>query len=90
MKTTHQIANELLQLPDVPLEIEGWCRVDKYEVVAEMTAHSPDSVAIIWQKPDESYDWVQEGIDEGWLKWQTCEGQHGYVNIKQDEAYDTK
>jgi hypothetical protein len=51
MKTTHQIAMELLALPDIPLVIEGWCQMDNHEMVAEITGYS-DREAIIWQKPD--------------------------------------
>ena len=50
MKTTHRIARELLALPDVPLHIEGWCRMDNREMVAELTDYS-DQEAILWQKP---------------------------------------
>ena len=46
-KTTHQMAAELLALPDVPLEIEMWCRMDGYEQVAKMTEYDPDGTAII-------------------------------------------
>lgn len=51
MKTTHQMAKELLELPDVPLVIEGWCKMDNHEMVVEITDYS-DEEAIIWQKPD--------------------------------------
>lgn len=51
MKTTHQIAAELLALPDVPLVIEGWCMMDNHEMVAKITDYC-DGTAIIMQKPD--------------------------------------
>jgi hypothetical protein len=51
MKTTHQIARELLALPDVELVIEGWCPMDNHEMVAEITSYDENTV-IIWQKPD--------------------------------------
>ena len=35
-KTTHQMACELLALPDVPLVIETWCTEDDKEMVAEI------------------------------------------------------
>ena len=50
-KTTHQIATELLALPDIPLVIEGWCMMDNHEMIAEITSYD-DNEAIIWQKPD--------------------------------------
>jgi hypothetical protein len=52
MKTTHEIARELLALPDVPLFIDGWFYhwADR-EMVAEMTKN-PKGTAIIWQKPN--------------------------------------
>lgn len=49
--TTHQMAKALLDLPDVPLIIEGWCRLDNHEMTASITDYD-DEVAIIWQKPD--------------------------------------
>ena len=54
MKTTHQMARELLALPDVRLVIEGWCMTwDRPEMVADMTEYDPEGTAIIWQKPKE-------------------------------------
>jgi hypothetical protein len=51
MKTTHELARELLTLPDVPLVIEMWCRMDGHEMAAEMTEYDPAGTAIIWQRP---------------------------------------
>jgi hypothetical protein len=53
MKTTHQVARELLALPDVELVIEGWCDMSflGYTMKAEMTAYDRKGTAIIWQKP---------------------------------------
>jgi hypothetical protein len=52
MKTTHQIAKELLALPDVELVIEYWVMMrPESEMVAEMTEYDPNGTAIIWQKP---------------------------------------
>jgi hypothetical protein len=52
MKTTHEIARELLALPDVPLVVEGWTTEwVGHEMVAEMTEYDPKGTAIIWQKP---------------------------------------
>jgi len=53
MKTTHQIARELLALPDIPLLIEGWYRMDHHEMAASITDYDPNR-AILWQKPDSS------------------------------------
>jgi len=50
-KTTHKLAKELLELPDVPLTIEMWCEMDGHEMVASMTGYDPTGTAIIWQKP---------------------------------------
>jgi len=55
-KTTHQMACELLALPDVPLVIETWCTEDDKEMVAEMTGYDPEGTAIIWQKPNKPED----------------------------------
>jgi hypothetical protein len=50
-KTTHEMAQSLLALPDVPLVVEAWCQMEHYEMVAEMTEYDPSGTAIIWQKP---------------------------------------
>jgi len=47
MKTTHEIARELLKLPDVPLLVEGWCRANDEEIEARMTAYDPEGTAIL-------------------------------------------
>jgi len=44
MKTTHQLAQELLSLPDVKVIVELWCGSDP---VAVMTGYDPDNTAII-------------------------------------------
>lgn len=49
--TTHQMAKQLLELPDVELLIEGWIRMDGYTMTASMTSYDPKHTAIIWQKP---------------------------------------
>lgn len=51
-KTTHQIARELLLLPDVELVIEGWCQMQGYTMTAAMTNYDPEGTAILWQKLD--------------------------------------
>jgi hypothetical protein len=52
MKTTHQIAKELLALPDVLLVVEYWIMQapSTHEMVAEMTDYDPEGTAIIRQK----------------------------------------
>ena len=50
-KTTHEMARELLALPDLPLHIEMWCEMDNHEMTASITDYDPGH-AIIWQKPD--------------------------------------
>jgi len=47
MKTTHQIAEELLQLPDVQLHIEGWCLLDNQEICAVMSEYDPEGTAFL-------------------------------------------
>lgn len=56
MKTTHQVAQELLELPNVELVIEGWCDMQSlgYTMEAAMTGYDPDGTAILWQKPPEA------------------------------------
>ena len=50
--TTHEMAKQLLALPDVPLVIEGLVTMTwSHETVAEMTGYDPEGTAIIWQKP---------------------------------------
>lgn len=53
-KTTHQMARELLALPDVPLEVEMWCAMDGHEMAADLTRYTEGEskrTAIIYQKP---------------------------------------
>lgn len=50
-KTTHEMARELLALPDVKLVIEMWCEMRGHEMSADMTAYDSTGTAIIWQKP---------------------------------------
>ncbi len=49
-KTTHELAAELLALPNVPVVVELWGEMDGYEMVAKMTKYDPDKTAIICQK----------------------------------------
>jgi len=51
---THQIAQELLALPDVELVIEGWCQMAGYTMAVAMTNYDPEGTAILWQQPDPS------------------------------------
>lgn len=48
-KTTHEMARELLALPDVPLEVELWCNMSGHECSAVMTDYDPTGTAIICQ-----------------------------------------
>ena len=66
MKTTHQLADELLALPDIPLGIEGWCEMDLHEMTASITDYD-ENRAIIWQKPGESHEPVNHLF--GKCKW---------------------
>lgn len=47
MKTTHQVGRELLALPDVPLHIEYWCRLEGDEPIPQMTEWDPQGTAIL-------------------------------------------
>lgn len=58
-KTTHELAKELLDLPDVSVGVELWCERENYEPVAVMTQYVPDDRAIIVQK------WDGEGPEPG-------------------------
>lgn len=49
--TTHEMARQLLALPDIRLTIEGWCRLNNHQMTAEITGYD-ENTAIIWQKPD--------------------------------------
>ena len=49
--TTHQMANRLLELPNIQLVIEGWCVMKNHEISADLTEYDPEGEAIIWQKP---------------------------------------
>lgn len=50
MKTTHELARELLSLPDVRVVIELWCSMEGYEPTAIMTDYDSHT-AIIVQRP---------------------------------------
>ena len=54
MKTTHQIAAELLALPDVPPKVEMWCLLDRDEMVAKMAEYENEDgtrdAFITWQR----------------------------------------
>lgn len=45
MKTTHQLAQELLDLPDVPLKVELWAGWDNPTAV--MSEYDPEGTAFI-------------------------------------------
>lgn len=54
MKTTHDIAKELLALPNVKLVVEGWCKMGGHETTVEMTEYDPDGTAILMQSRKET------------------------------------
>lgn len=47
MKTTHQLAAELMALPDVPVVVEMWTRDEPF---AKMTLYDPEGTAMIVSK----------------------------------------
>ena len=63
MKTTHQIAKELLALPDVKLVVEGWCDMAGHELTAKMTGYDPENTAILIQ------GCVDPAVEEEMLQW---------------------
>lgn len=73
MKTTHQIAKELLALPDVKLIVEGWCSRQGYELTAKMTQCDPSGTAILVQKcvddkvSKETQEWAGKNTRLVWL-----------------------
>ena len=67
MKTTHQMAAELLALPDIPLGIEMWCEMENHEMTASITEYDPER-AIIWQKPNPNLPPRTEIKGMGW-RW---------------------
>jgi len=50
MKTTHELARELLELPDVPVKVEYWTADADSEPVALMTEYDPEGTAMICQR----------------------------------------
>lgn len=87
MKTTHQIAKELLALPDVPLVIEGWVGMSSYghETIAVMTEYDPTGTAILVQRPtaEAAAKWMREARP----KVPGEEGEPRWLNIGQDTEY---
>ncbi len=73
MKTTHDIAKELLALPNVPLVIEGWISQSNREIQVVMTDYEPDKEAILIQRyinPEDerkANDWIREHTVERWI-----------------------
>lgn len=60
--TTHELAKQLMELPDVPLEIEGWCRMKGYETRAKLCSYD-ETKAIIVQ------ECVDPEVEKEWNKW---------------------
>ena len=69
---THELAKQLLALPDVPVVIEGWVPMRGYETTAKMTEYDPEGQAIIVQKcvdpkaEEEMRKWVEENSTWVW------------------------
>ncbi len=45
--TTHEMARQLLDLPDVRLTIQGWATMNNHQMTAEITGYD-ENTAIIW------------------------------------------
>lgn len=50
MKTTHELARELIALPDKPIKVEGWSDLEDHDVTAKMTRYDPEGTAILVQR----------------------------------------
>jgi hypothetical protein len=82
MKTTHQLAKELLALPDVDLVVEGWCQMRGHELAAKMTQYDPDGTVILIQ------ECVDKKVAEEMKKWRQEHPvlvSHQWINNKQNE-----
>jgi hypothetical protein len=61
MKTTHQIARELLDMPDVPLHIEGWRMGWDDEIVVREADHILSGVILMNRESPISREDEEEG-----------------------------
>ena len=64
MKTTHELAQELLALPNVPLVVEGWCRQRGLVLTAVMTEYDPEGTAILVQQAVTA---PETGTEDRWM-----------------------
>lgn len=53
MKTTHELAKELMELPDMEIVVEGWISHRGYEIAAVRSGFDPERVAILVQIPEQ-------------------------------------
>lgn len=47
--TTHQLAAQLLALPDIPVCIEGWVPMKGYKIKAKITSYDTNQAIIVQQ-----------------------------------------
>lgn len=47
MKTTHQLAHELLSLPDVEVVLEGSCHGEDYEIGTKLTSYDKNKAIVM-------------------------------------------
>jgi hypothetical protein len=87
MKTTHDIACELLALPNVPLKVEGWCEMRGHEMVAQMTEYDPEGAAILMQKcvdeavATETRQWMKDHTEAVWMNIKSQEFTEGLDSV---------
>lgn len=63
MKTTHQLAEELYKLPNVPLVIEGWTGDEMH---VKLTSYDPERAILMRGESEEA----RKKSDEQFQKWQ--------------------
>ena len=87
MKTTHDIAKELLALPNVPLVIEGWCEMRGHETTVQMTGYDPEGTAIMVQKcvdekvAAETRQWMKDHTEVVWMNIRTPDLAAGHDSV---------
>lgn len=59
--TTHELARELLELPDVRLVVEGWCGGRDSRIYAVMSGFDSEGTAILVQRVDGYFDRIKKG-----------------------------
>lgn len=50
--TAHELARELLKMDDLPVEVEGWCRMSGFEMGVEPCEYNDGETVIIMQVPE--------------------------------------